>query len=254
MEITRSKSSETGSFFFKSLIALLFFASVIVAQSAFAQRVQPMVYELDATGSGASTSLRVENTKSVPMTLEFVASKIQLDEFGGETSELAEDDFLIFPPQALIKPGKAQVIRVKYIGDPQIETSQAYRISVKQLPVNLDKSGATGVAMLVNFHTLANVVPKSSEAALSVTNIVAADSNMWSITVENKGNRYARLSKTRWLVQNTQGGGKPLTLKSSEIGAMTELNLVLPNSKLTQLIPAIEGFDPSNTRIIIDAS
>ena len=107
--------------------------------------------------------------------------------------------------------------------------------------------------MLVNFHTLANVVPKSAKAALSVTEISAADNNMWSITVENSGNSYARLSKTQWLVQNISGDGKPLQLKSAEVGAMTELNLVLPNSKLIQLIPAIEGFDPNNTRIVIDA-
>lgn len=243
-----------GVSLFASLIKVTALTCLIFSEFAVAQRVLPMIYELDTSGSGASTSLRIENTKSVSMTLEFVASSIQIDEFGIETTEPAEDDFLIFPPQALVAPGKAQVVKVKYIGDPLIDTSKAYRVSVKQLPVTLDKSGESGVAVLVNFNTLANVVPKSAKASLSVTNITAAENNMWSVTVENTGNRYARLSKTEWVVEAVDGRSKPLKLKNLEVGAMTEYNLVLPNAKLTQLIQAIEGFDPANTRILIDAS
>lgn len=240
-------------FWVKQSVALLFLVLTLsFAKSAIAQRVQPMVYELDTTGSGATQSLRIENSKSTPVTLEFVASKIRLDELGQETNVPAEDDFLIFPPQALIKPGKTQLVRVKYVGDPRLEQSQAYRISVKQLPVTLDKSGSTGVAMLVNFNTLANVVPKATEPSLAITKITPADNNMWAVTVENTGNKYARLSKTEWTVESLDGTSKSVVLKKNQVGSLTELNLVLPNSTLTQLIPALDGFDPTNTRITIN--
>lgn len=248
------KSPKANFFSFTDLFfSGLFMAYLLCSSSAFAQRVQPMVYELTPSGSGASTSLRIENSKSTPMTLEFVASKIVLTEDGIETNISAEDDFLIFPPQALIKSGKTQVIRVKYIGDPLLETSQAYRISIKQLPVTLDRSSSTGVAMLVNFHTLANVIPKSSKADLAVTSIEPISDSKWLVTVENTGNRFARLSKTEWLIRSTTDTKKELKLSRTEVGEMTDLNLVLPNSKLRQLIPAIEGFDPSATAITINA-
>ncbi len=235
------------------MLLTLLTLTALFTQPAVAQRVQPMVYELDTSGSGATQSLRVENSKSTPVILEFVASKISLDEQGRETNVAAEDDFLIFPPQALIKPGKTQLVRVKYVGSPKLEQSQAYRISVKQLPVTLDKSGSTGVAMLVNFNTLANVVPKATEPSLAITKIIPADNNMWAVTVENSGNKYARLSKTEWLVESLDGIAKSLVLKKDQVGSLTELNLVLPNSTLTQLIPALDGFDPKNTRITINA-
>ena len=248
--ITKSLDGHAKKFMSKLLLAIL---ALGAAQSTLAQRVQPMVYELAPSGSDATQSLRIENSKSTPVTLEFVASKIILDENGRETNESAEDDFLIFPPQALIQPGKTQLVRVKYVGNPDLEQSKAYRISVKQLPVTLDKSGSTGVAMLVNFNTLANVVPKSAKPSLAITDISAADNGMWSITVENTGDRYARLSKTEWTVESTDGSAKPMRLKKDQVGGLTELNLILPNSKLTQLIRALDGFDPTTTRITIDA-
>lgn len=230
-----------------SILGVLSFSS-----SLYAQRVQPMVYELSPTGAGASTSLRIENTKSTPMTMEFVATKMMIDEVGNETNQPADDDFLIFPPQALIQPGKTQVVRVKYVGDPKLDHSVAYRVSVKQLPVTLEKSGSTGVAMLVNFNTLANVVPTSSSADLAVVEIAPAENGQWSVTVENRGDKYARLSKTKWRVESTDGSVDARVLSKSEVGAMTDLNLVLPKQKLSQTIPAIQGFNPAQTRIVIE--
>ncbi len=232
------------------LMSGLFVLTIISLPSAYAQRVQPMVFELEPVGSNSATSMRIENTKSVPMTLEFVVSKILLDEYGNETNLEADDDFLIFPPQALIKPGKTQIVKVKYVGEPDLEKSIAYRVSVKQLPVTLKDSNSTGVAMLVNFNTLANVVPVSSSARLSVTNLEEADDGKWALTIENSGSRFARLSKTQWTLSDSSSGIQK-TLKTADTAALTEKNLVLPGAKLTQLVEPVEGFNPETTTITI---
>jgi len=82
-------------------------------QSAYAQRVQPMVFELEPLGKGSTESIRLENNKQRPITVEMNASKIVLDEFGKETNIPADEDFLIYPPQTIVQPGKTQIIKVR---------------------------------------------------------------------------------------------------------------------------------------------
>lgn len=210
-----------------------------------------MVFELSPTGSKSSAVLRIENTQQNSMTVELVPTRIHMDELGNETLVSAEEDFLIYPPQTLIEPGKTQVVRVNYIGEPAINSSQAYRISVKQLPVNLRTSGHTGVGMVINFNTLLNVVPDNAAPELSVTSISANDEDTWDIAISNTGNRFQRLSKTVWNVIDTVNPSNTVRLKSLEVGQLTERNLVLPGSTLMMSIPSIEGFSPENVKIEI---
>jgi len=135
MQLIRQTTQLKNNSIFVSIVVILL--AIVNCQASFAQRVEPMVFELAASGSKSTTSLRVNNNKSAPLTIEVEPSRISLDESGNETRTLAEDDFLIYPPQTILQPGKTQVIKVKYVGDPTIDASQAYRISVKQLPVNL---------------------------------------------------------------------------------------------------------------------
>jgi len=83
------------------------------SKNSVAQSVQPMVFELEPSGSKSTQSLRIENPNSGPMTVEIVPLKIIIDEHGKETNVLAEDDFLIYPPQTIIKPSAAQTVKVK---------------------------------------------------------------------------------------------------------------------------------------------
>jgi len=223
----------------------------LFATYADAQRVQPMVFEVEPIGAKSSASLRVENTQQNAMTVEIIPTKITMDEFGIETLAPADDDFLIYPPQTLIESGKTQVVRVKYVGDPSIDTSQAYRVSVKQLPVDLKDSGHTGVGMVINFNTLLNVVPVGVESALTVTEIKPQSDRRWEISIENTGNRFSRLSKTVWRVLDTRDPSNTKRIKSLDVGQLAERNLVLPHSTLRMSIPAIDGFDPAFTQIAI---
>jgi len=227
-------------------ITLLAFANL---QVSFAQRVEPMVFELAASGSKSTTSLRVNNNKSAPLTIEVEPSRISLDESGNETRTLAEDDFLIYPPQTIIQPGKTQVIKVKYIGDPSIDASQAYRISVKQVPVNLGLDESSNLGLLLNFNTLANVVPEKAKSELNVTNIKPGTNGSWVVTIENSGNRFARISQTKWTASSNN---KQKKFKKDEVNNMVEKKLILPNSTLVTNIKAIEEFSPETTTIVIE--
>jgi len=228
-----------------ALIALIMLA---YSQKSYAQSVEPMVFELEPIGSKSSQSLRIENPNSGPITLEIVPLKIILDEFGNETHESADDDFLIYPPQTIVQADATQLVKVKYIGDPAIENSQAYRISVNQLPVDL-KTDSPGVSILTKFLTIANVSPKKSRPNLKVTNIQAEENNRWLVTVENSGNRFGTLSNTSWAVESTTDSSKTKKLSADEVGSFVIHTLVPPKSKLHLSVPAIDGFSPGSTTI-----
>jgi len=217
-----------------------------------AQSVQPMVYELAAIGAQSSTDLAIENTKSSPITYEMTAVKVTHDEFGNETRVDAEDDFLIYPPQTLVQPGKKQIVKVKYVGDPELEQSQTYRILVNELPVDLTGGENSGISVAINFSTLCNVVPLGSSAALEVIELSDAEDNKWSVTIENTGNRYSRLTETTIEFSSLSDPKQKKVFKNEYITDLFDRNLVAPKSKLTVFIPAIEGFELGNTKITIN--
>ncbi|WP_234033032.1 fimbrial biogenesis chaperone [Erythrobacter rubeus] len=216
--------------------------------AAQAQRVEPMRFELEPSGSGTQTTVLVTNTRSFPITIEAIPSTLTIDENGEETLTPAEDDFLIFPPQAVIAPGKSQSIRVRYIGDGVLDRSQAYRIGINQLPIDMRQESETGVSVTVNFATLVNVVPSGSRNDLSVTEIVTAEDGNWRLRISNDGNRYARLSD--FDIRLTQGG-QSAQIDNRETQRLFDKNLVLPGNQLYVTMPAQDGFDPSETTITL---
>ena len=230
-----------------AIIAVL----TMTVNTSHAQRVEPMVFELASTGTKSTTSLRVSNNKSSPLTIEVEPTRISLDDEGNETRTLAEDDFLIYPPQSILQPGKTQVIKVKYIGDPNIDISKAYRISVKQVPVDLGLGDTTGVGLLLNFNTLANVIPAKAKAELSVVDIEQGEEGNWVVTIKNSGNRFARLSQTTWTAFSTTNPDQQREFAKSEVNVMLGKKLILHNSTLRTTMTAIEGFVPSATNITI---
>jgi len=72
------------------------FILLVCSKNGFAQSVQPMVFELEPSGSKSTQSLRIENPNSGPMTVEIVPLKIIIDEHGKETNVLAEDELTSF--------------------------------------------------------------------------------------------------------------------------------------------------------------
>ena len=218
--------------------------------SGFAQSVEPMIFELEPIGGASTETLRIDNPGSGPITLEIVPLKITFDEYGNESHEAAEDDFLIYPPQTIVQAGSTQVVKVKYIGDPEIQNSKAYRISINQLPVDL-KTDSSGVSILTKFLTLVNVSPRDSRPDMRITEIVPQENDRWLVTIRNAGDRYGILSNSNWELESSVDASVKKTINADELSTHLIQTLVLPKSTLRLSVPAVDGFDPSSTNIVI---
>lgn len=204
-------------------ISLAFLFSV----NAHALSVSPMVKEIPTAGANSRFSYTVQNGDSYKVAVEARVVKLDLDANGMEMLTPADDEVLVFPPIASIDAGAAQVLQVQYVGDPAIAVSQTYRVLVETIPVpSSDGSQKIGVSAM--FRTLLNVVPERSKAVLSVLSLAEGDDGQWNVQIENTGDRYARLSSTRWVLDSNEG--KRFVLESNTVAASTRQNLVLPRS------------------------
>lgn len=228
------------------LFALLSFTTPLV----FAFSVQPMVFELDASGGNSRTTLTIANDGSTPLSIELIPQRITIDDAGKETRTPADDDLLLFPPVALVNPGTSQVVQVQYVGDPEIAQSIPYRVSVNQVAVNVGSDASEGIRVAANFNTLLNVVPLASNAALGVESIEKnqSDPAKWTLMIKNTGNKYARLSRTEWVVRD---GQQVVELSSSEVAKRSESDLMLPNRTRIVVFTPPDGMNAKTSTVEI---
>ncbi|PWE18617.1 hypothetical protein DDZ18_03160 [Marinicauda salina] len=214
-------------------------ALLAAAAPAWAQRVQPMRYDLAPSGPAAQETLRVTNGRDAPLTIEVFAFRLDVSEDGEETLTPAEEDFLIFPPQAIIDAGATQNIRVRYIGEPDLARSEAYRINVRQVPVEFTGEGAAGIGVAVSFMTLVNIVPAGAAPELRAVEVENAGEAGWRVRLRNDGARYARLSEYAWRLGSA---GETLTLQGEalarRLGEMR--NFIEPGGAVIVDIPRLD--------------
>lgn len=209
---------------------ILLIIILLIPFYTFTFEVQPMMADLEPLGRQSQVNLRITNTSEQTLTLEISSSDLQIAPTGEEKLVVNNDDFLIIPMTTIVLPGKSQSVIVKYIGEPLLEESKSYRINVRQLAINLEEKQSKGVGLNFYFQTLYNVVPKNAKAKLAIKNKQQAAEGVWDIQLENKGNKYIRLTKRKWVIE---GQNEKLILDGQRLNAALSHKLLLPNSSRT---------------------
>lgn len=102
----------------RTLIAVL--AVIATAGLAIAYEVEPMRIILDLGSGRTSTVITINNTRDSDLPVEIVMKRRIVHPDGTQEFLPAEDDFSVFPPQALVPAGQSQAVRISYIGDPDL--------------------------------------------------------------------------------------------------------------------------------------
>lgn len=232
---------------FKYYPLFVLFTFFIYSSSSDAYQVKPMSKEIKPLGRESQYSLRVDNTDSTPLALEFIPWKVAQDEYGKSTLTPADDDLLIIPMSAIIEPGKSQTIMVRYLGEPVLTESQMYSIEVSQVSVALENTKETELGIVFNFKTLLNVVPDNSFAELKAQSLQKKD-GFWDLKVINSGNRFAKLSETEWAVTD---GKNSIFLDRVNITEYVKGKLILPNAFRIFEVKQLDNIDMDKATVEI---
>ena len=218
-------------------LLLLMLAVFGAAPAAQAMSVTPIVLEMTTTGKDNHSQITVVNDGAKPLPVDIVVSRAELDENGKISSKPSGEDFLIFPPQALIKPGGTQNFRIQWVGDPEIPASRTYVFSVNQVPVKM-APGQSGVQVVFNFATIVNIAPPGGKSAIDLVKTGVGKDDKGKarpeLTVKNPGNSYAKLTDS---TVSLSGGGWSETLTAAKLRQMLGIGLVQPGKTRTFQLP-----------------
>jgi len=254
---------------------------LVLAPRADAMRVAPMVAELSTTGIGSAARIEVGNVGGAALPFETTITRIEMGPDDSIVETPADEDFLVFPPQGLVPVGGRQVVRVQWVGAPDIDTSRAYYLTVRQLPVATETDGpveqdrmAAAVKLLYVMKPLIVVAPPGAVPDVRVETVraVSVEAPMPDIdpelagapedqvappsepgvevTVTNVGKRYALMSGATWNIEGTGTDGQPLTLRldSGAISRSVGVGYLAPaGGKRTFKVPTGQAFDPNRT-------
>lgn len=217
----------------RAMLAILA-AMFVLVPSVLAMRVTPMVFEIESRGSNSSARLEVQNVNTGNMPFQVRILHIAFNKDGSITETPADDKFLVFPPQGALPPGARQVIRLQWVGEAEIATSEAYYVAVEQLPVTLEPGAKDGleaqVQVIYNMRALLVVAPPGSKPDVSPTSVrqltyqppalpgvteLPPMQDGVEVTLRNEGRRHAMMSNFGWQLEGKDRDGKYLRVDVS---------------------------------------
>lgn len=198
---------------------------------ANAFEVQPMRHSVVPANGQNSGLLTVTNTRSKPLPIELVVQKRVFDENGIQTLVDDEENFIVFPFQALIEPGASQAFRFQYIGSPIVEEEMAYTLDVREVPVEIAED-FTGFRFVYSFGAVVYVENPEGESNLSVKSVLREDNSL-AMQIRNDGNSFARLTNDRITLSD---GEKTINLNGDAFTSRIDEAVIPPNrTKLVTL-------------------
>lgn len=222
------------------IAAVVMVAGIACLPAAQAMRVSPMVVEMQTGGTKAVARIQVQNINQTDLPFETKITRLDFDNDGNTVETPADEDFLVFPPQGLLKAGQRQVVRVQWLGPAELPASRGYYVSINQLPVALAPGDTTsaGAAVQLVYHMKALVVvaplrstpkvglvsatpimiaakapPVASGAPVPTT--TPAPTPGLEVVIRNTGTRYAMMAGAKWTIKGRDAAGKPLVMVKS---------------------------------------
>lgn len=229
----------------RQIFSLVTFLLISTISPVLAFKLDPISRVFEPAGAGATQSYQIINDTSEQIAVEISMAQRKMSLEGKETTEKADDDFLVYPSQIVLPPGGVQSVRVTWLGNPNPEKELAYRIIAEQLPINLKKPEPSETQTItgsvkVMFRYLGSVYirPKNAQSKVMISNVSqekgADGKEQLAITFDNQGNRRAVLSELNLNLTSQQGN--QISLKPEELEGINN-GVILAGNQRRFLIP-----------------
>jgi len=219
------------------IAALAPLVGVALPSPGLAMSVSPVYLDMVSAGPRSRADIRVVNRSSRPLPVETVVSRITYRGNGEKTARRNEADFLVLPMQAMIPANGRQIFKVQWLGEPLIEESREYQISINQLPVAEPGEGKS-VQIVMNMTVVVTVAPPEGQPALelvnSSTNTGSDGKRVPVITVRNPSKVHARFPDA---TLRLRGGDWQTELSPGTLEGMLGIGAVMPGQTRSFQIP-----------------
>jgi fimbrial chaperone protein len=246
----------------------IFIATLIFSNHAWANSlgVDPLYVEILP---GKSTAVRVTNFSDIDTPVELFIDERVVDQTGKQFRKDAEDAFIIFPPQAIIKANKTQVFRIQTLRK-DLNESQSYFLSVRQIPVDLgQEEGSVRLQVVFAFDVAVHLIPRGVKAKPIIDQVkltsleIAPESELGEtsttvpaveLTLRNDGNKFLYLQDQNYIASGINADGspmEPIEWSADEILSAVKVVLVNPGTSRTFKLPLPKGPNPKEISIKI---
>lgn len=209
-----------------ALVALL----VPAAAHAFEVLPTVSVIELPANRSGITLTVHNPRSTDLPVMLEIFERFVAED--GDERHEPADDDFVVFPPQAVVPAGKSQAVRVQWLGAAPPE-SRSFHLYASEVPVEFVSDAPSQLQRVLRIGASIHVAAGGSQARP----VLAASAPVGDdvlVTLANEGERFFYIDSIGLDFDGRHVDG-------AELGNAAGRTLVPPGGRRTFTVEGVTG-------------
>ena len=192
-----------------------------------------MVSVFDVSNKKESQTFTVINEDDKDVSLEVVVTSRSIDAKGNEKREKSKD-FIFYPPQFVLKKGQRRNIRLSWVGGQKLDHEKAYRLIVRQLPVDTQIKKVTSQGAQINFvfEYVASVYarPPKTRAHLQVKSLKKLDDQKVFIILENTGSQHQLVNEYNIYFKNPKNN-KKYELSKNEREIFASLNLLAHSTR-----------------------
>ena len=214
------------------------------ALASFLFYLTPMIGNLSPVGKDASGAFQVVNaSQDESVAVELYLAKREVGINGEETyvREIAEEDFLLYPPQTFLKPGEAQTVRVSWLGDPEPSHELAYRLIAEQVPLDTDSQSTKSDNQQINITTLvryAGSIYITPEDALPKVILESAvhqkregGGDQLILTFNNQGTAHTLLQDLTLTISSKEQPSKSVQLMPEDLKGVSGENILAAHQR-----------------------
>jgi fimbrial chaperone protein len=234
---------------FATIITFFFIILFTEARAHF--EFTPIISTLSTTGKGSHTIAQVINRSDESVAIAIKATGRTLLESGVEERP-ETNDVVVFPNQFLLAPKETKLVKISWQGPNKVESEQAYRVIVEELPVDFSASSSnkSSVRIMVNYVGALYVSsgPIASDLKLENVAISNNDKKHISFLFNNSGSAHTILKAPQIEITASGKGDLPekkVVLEKAQIELIEGKN-ILAKSKLRVDVPmpkSLNGYD-----------
>lgn len=211
-------------------LGLLVFSLHVQYALCFTLTPMRSVLTLPADIGGETLRLRNPRKTDLPVIFEIFERKVHED--GSEETVPAEDNFVIFPPQAVVPAGKTQALRVQWVGGA-LSQSRSFILFARELPLSLNGQEKAGINTILRVGAAIHVTGSGFSSKPELVSYRPANEGV-VVSVANRGNEYLYINELGLKFENREVGG-------SDLGSAAGRTLLPPGVIRTFTIGGVRG-------------